>query len=116
MKVSRRKKGILANQAKIKRDLIEEYGLYCMLGNHYVGGVQLVHIIRQSYSIPLQDDKRNCVLGCQHCHEIFDDGGIEEVLRLKGIDMILARMKELDELYYNRFRWRTLPTSPESNG
>lgn len=116
MKVSRRKKSILANQAKIKRELIEEYGLYCMLGNHYVSGVQLVHIIRQSYSIQLQDDKRNCVLGCQHCHEIFDDGGIEEVLRLKGIDMILARMKELDELYYNRFRWRTLPISPESNG
>ena len=106
-KVSAKKAKIQANQARIKKELIEEYGSYCMLGNHFTVGVQLVHIIRQSYSLDLQDDKRNCVLGCQEHHEIFDDGGIDEVMKLKGIAPILERMKELDELYYNRYRWRT---------
>ena len=113
MKTSARKKRIISNQVRIKKELKDEYGLYCMLNNHYVDGVQLVHIIRQSYSLQLQDEPNNCILGCHHCHEIFDNERIEEVLKLKGIDMVLARMKEMDELYYNRFRWRTLPTNPE---
>lgn len=108
MRLSAKKAKIQANQAKIKKDLIDDVGLYCMLGNHYAGGVDLVHIIRQSYSIPLQDDPRNLILGCRKCHKVFDDGGIDEVMKLKGIAPILERMKELDELYYNRYAFRSL--------
>ena len=88
--------------------MIDEVGLYCMLSNHYASYVDLVHIIRQSDSIPLQDDPRNLILGCRKCHKVFDDGSIEEVMKLKGITPILERMKELDELYYNRYAFRSL--------
>ena len=106
--MSAKKAKIQANQTQIKKELIEEYGSYCMLGNHYSDNIQLVHIIRQSYSLELQDDKRNCVLGCHNHHTIFDDGSIEEVMKLKGITPILERMKELDEHYYNRYAFRSL--------
>lgn len=107
MKVSSKKKLIISNQQKIKKDLINNYGNYCMLGNHYCSSPQLVHIIRQSYSIPLQDNPYNCILGCMDCHKVFDDGTIEDVLSLRGIVNILDMMKKLDERYYNRFICRT---------
>ena len=88
--------------------MVDEVGLYCMLGNHYTGSVDLVHIIRQSYSLALQDDPRNLILGCRKCHTVFDDGRIEDVMKLKGITPILERMKELDEHYYNRYVFRSL--------
>lgn len=106
-KVSERKRKILKNQARIKKELIEEYGQKCLLGNHFCSSPQLVHIIRQSYSIELQDDKENCTLGCQDCHSIFDDGEIDEVMKLKGIEVVLNKMKDLDELYFTRFTCRT---------
>lgn len=107
-KVSPKKARILANQARIKKELIEEHGLYCMLNNHYTSSVDNVHIIRQSYSKALQDDPYNIVLGCRHCHDIFDEAPIEEVMKLKGITPILERMKVMDELYYNRYVFRSV--------
>jgi len=107
-KVSPRKAKILANQARIKKELIEEHGLYCMLNNHYASFVDNVHIIRQSYSEALQDNPYNIVLGCRHCHNIFDEAPIEEVMKLKGITPILERMKKMDELYYNRYVFRSV--------
>lgn len=61
-----------------------------------------VHIVRRSYSDDLYTNIDNLIPGCGTCHTIFDDKpGL--VHTLGNIDVVLGRMKELDEFYYNRF-------------
>lgn len=61
-----------------------------------------VHIVRRSYSDDLYTNIENLIPGCGDCHTIFDDKpGL--VHTLGNIDVVLERMKKLDESYYNRF-------------
>ena len=92
-----------AIQAKIKADLIKETGKVCFFCEQTFSGVDLVHIIRQSYSTELSIEKRNCVLGCRAHHTIFDDGYDQELRELPNLELVLDKMKAIDELYYNRF-------------
>ena len=62
----------------------------------------LAHLIRRSYSKEFILDDRNLVLACMSCHTIYDDGYGLKLKFLHNLDKALLRVKEMDELYYNR--------------
>jgi hypothetical protein len=94
-KVSPKKSKVLAAQREIKRQL----PYFCFFCNVHKA-VDPVHIIRQSYSLALQDDPVNIVGGCRRCHAIFDDG---DPVELPNIKMALKLMSLLDYNYYIRY-------------
>ena len=99
MKLAKRR----ALQAKIKADLIKKHDKVCFFCKGYTDGITLVHIIRQSYSVPLSVVPENCVLGCLDCHTVFDDASGSELRSLQNLNKVLGIMKSLDLFYYNRF-------------
>ena len=90
--------------SKIKAKKIAKMGRRCIFCRNTFNDVDLVHIIRRSYSEALKADERNMVLGCRTCHAIFDDGDASGLLKYPTFEPILNRMKSLDEPYYNRFK------------
>jgi len=90
------------NVSKYKKALIRRVGERCFICGKNTH-VDLVHIIRRSYSSVLYDSERNMILGCRTCHELFDDGDASQLLKYKSFTAILKRMKTLDEFYYNRY-------------
>ena len=58
--------------------------------------LQLTHIIRVSESWKWEMVEENCMLACQLHHHIFDNDNRKR-WDLKNIDVVLQRMKELDE-------------------
>ena len=43
------------------------------------------------------------ILGCRECHDMFDNGDARKLEKFPTFELVLNRMKKLDELYYNRF-------------
>jgi ribosomal protein L32 len=59
-----------------------------------------VHLIRKSWSIALQDNPKNIVLGCRRCHEVFDDKPeIRDMLGNMG--EVKDRVRQMDAQYYH---------------
>lgn len=90
------------NVSKYKKTLIRRCGERCFICGKNAQ-IDLVHIIRRSYSSVLYDNEKNMILGCRTCHELFDDGDARQLLNYKPFSAILKRMKTLDEFYYNRY-------------
>ena len=81
----------------IKKELLEE-APWCVFCGSYKN-LDMMHLVRRSYSPRLRDEKKNCALGCRDCHYIFDNmpwhwGS------LGHFPSIVKRIKELDEQYY----------------
>lgn len=89
---------------KEKRRKISKMGNRCIFCRKHVAHVDLVHIIRRSYSEALKINKRNMVLGCRTCHDMFDNGDALRLSKYTTFEPLLNRMKSLDEYYYNRFK------------
>lgn len=71
--ISDKQKIELALRAKIKRELIEEFGNKCMTcGDKYRDwrGISLSHIIPLSRGG--KTSKKNCLIECYVCHEKFE--------------------------------------------
>lgn len=72
-KISDKQKVELALRARIKRELIEEFGNKCMTcGDEYRDwrGISLSHII--SLSRGGKTTKKNCLIECYICHEKYE--------------------------------------------
>jgi hypothetical protein len=69
-----------------------------------------VHIVRQGYSVALQDDERNVIPGKRTYHDMFDNGRFEELYDMFPwrCRAIVERMKSLDHHYTYRFVTRNL--------
>lgn len=65
-----------------------------------------MHIIRRSYSDKLKDVPMNYVPGCWTCHDIMDNGTLEEFMQLPGSNKIIEVMMMLDKDYAYRFLHR----------
>ena len=102
-KVSDKQKDSNRIISEIKADKIKKLGRICLFCRRKVGNVDLVHIIRRSYSERLKTDKKNMILGCRECHDMFDNGDARKLEKFPTFEFVLNRMKKLDELYYNRF-------------
>ena len=64
--------------------------------------LQLMHVIRTSERKDLELEINNTFLACQHHHDIFDNDN-DKRWNLNNINVVLQRMKELDEKYWFRF-------------
>ena len=102
-KVSAKQGKINKELSRIKSEKIKKLGRICLFCRRKVGNVDLVHIIRRSYSERLKTDKKNMILGCRECHDVFDNGDARKLEKFPTFELVLNRMKKLDELYYNRF-------------
>lgn len=91
--------------AKIKKQKSQRIGKRCEFSGAFDHNIQLVHIIRRSYSEKLKLDPRNIILGSHEFHTMFDDGKGDELLKMFPWRMraILKRMRDLDPLYFNRY-------------
>ena len=103
-KISVKKAGIQRRVSKIFREKKERNGNRCFLSKSDVM-LTPAHIVRQSYSIALQDDARNIIPLNQYVHHLFDNGGFKELMMIYPwkCKAIIDRMYNLDPLYANRF-------------
>lgn len=102
-KVSDKQKDSNRIIAEIKAEKIKKLGRICLFCRRKVSSVDLVHIIRRSYSERLKTDEKNVILGCRECHDTFDNGDARELEKFPTFEPVLNRMKKLDMYYYNRF-------------
>lgn len=88
-----------------QKKTLKKAGAKCFFCGETKKRLDLVHIIRRSYSLELYSDPRNLILGCRECHRIFDDGSSEQIdtLNQDQLKEVMIRMKALDEQYFNRY-------------
>ena len=113
--VSDRERHVIKAKMEIKRHLIEINGKRCFFCGHTFHDIQLVHLLRQGTEPMMKDKDYNCILGCQSCHDTFDNASLEEVRKLGNIDWVLEMMQAIDEKYYERFVNRKLKWSVMTN-
>lgn len=78
---------------------------YCFLsGGKIRGRGDPHHVIPASHSPSLLANKRNIVIVNRTPHNIITNGTAAQIKKLPGIHRLLARMKELDYEYYNRYK------------
>ena len=102
-KASDKQKKINSELSRIKAKKINKLGRICLFCRRKVSNVDLVHIIRQSYSEALKTDEKNVILGCRECHDTFDNGDARVLEKYPTFELVLNRMKKLDIYYYNRY-------------
>jgi len=101
-KVSTKQKIRNTDLKVIKSEIIRDQQsiCYCCETKQVLDGA---HIIRRTANLEFYVDRRNLVGLCRRCHVLFDDGPLVQFLKLPNSEKILQRMKELDELYFNRY-------------
>lgn len=90
-------------RSKLKKEHIQE-GNYCRNCNSAFN-LQLSHIIPVSQNKSLELIKKNTILECQDCHDIWEHKSKnwkKAYLRIRNFLERMATIKELDESYYNR--------------
>ena len=104
MHVSRRKQRVSAKVSRIFRDKKERNGSRCFISKrNYM--LTPAHLIRQSYSLKLQDDERNIIPLNLEIHDMFDNGRLKELYEKYPykVKAIVDRMFDLDFYYTQRF-------------
>lgn len=92
----------------------------CVFGLHPLKNseIQVAHLIRRSEKIEgysrqeLQTMDLNIAPACHDCHDIFDNDP-ELAVYLPGIHNVLNRIRQIDEMYYNRMMNILNPYWPE---
>ena len=85
---------------KIKAWYIRNYPLCVFCGHHVRRDGELAHLVRRSYSIPLQPVKLNTGLAHHDCQEIYDDHP-DQAVYLPRILEVLFITYLLDQSYFN---------------
>lgn len=79
----------------------KHYPLCVFCGHRVRHDGDLAHLIRKSYSIPLQTVKLNCGIAHRSCHDIFDNDPGQAIYLPRFIEcMYIIWM--LDEQYFNQ--------------
>lgn len=81
---------------------------YCFFSGRPIpeGAGDPAHILPVSTHPHLAYEVRNIVIAHRIAHNIYDQGIVSQVARLPRIHNILARMRQLDQHYYETFKNR----------
>ena len=85
---------------RIKEWYVINYPL-CLFCGHRVNAGDLAHLIRKSYSIPLQTVKLNTGLAHRQCHDLFDNDPAQAIYLPRFIECMYI-IWTLDERYFNQ--------------
>jgi hypothetical protein len=106
-KQSDKKRRISSTISVIKKVKLEKNGGRCFLSGR-TWGIEAAHLIRQSYSVALQTDKRNIIPLNAEFHAMMDNGKFRELIEMYPwkCNAIIDRMFSLDFFYTNRYLGR----------
>jgi hypothetical protein len=104
MKLSKKKLEKKREIAKIKKKLFNENPTCFFSGRIFnnIHECDAFHIVPIGRDSSYETDERNIVLSERKWNTIYDQGTTEEIKTIPNLKKLLNRMKEIDELHYNR--------------
>jgi len=109
-KVSKKQSKSNQQVSKAKKQFLESfldtYGYAFCCGCGASGGrIDISHLVPIGYNKSLESTVENLTLHCRSCHRIWQNQ-LEGVKDMFDYNDNLERVKELDESYYNRIKYK----------